>query len=158
MSIAVDIQRIAPAERRPWYSQLWVHVFGGMVLGVLVGHFAPRAGEQLQPLGDAFIKAMRMLIAPIVFATVVVGIRSEEHTSELQSPMYLVCRLLLEKKNTYLSIFDSTENHLYRSRSMIQRSPAAQLELTLHPSLRRPSYSSTSKTHPHAISTHMPHA
>ena len=75
MSVAVDVaQRIAPAERRPWYSQLWVLVFAGMVLGVLVGHFAPQAGEQLQPLGDAFIKAMRMLIAPIVFATVVVGI------------------------------------------------------------------------------------
>ena len=75
MSVAVDVaQRVAPAERRPWYSQLWVQVFAGMVLGVLVGHFAPHVGEQLQPLGDAFIKAMRMLIAPIVFATVVVGI------------------------------------------------------------------------------------
>jgi aerobic C4-dicarboxylate transport protein len=46
----------------------------GMAAGVLVGHFAPHAGERLQPLGDAFIKAVRLLIAPIVFATVVVGI------------------------------------------------------------------------------------
>ncbi len=45
-----------------------------MVGGVLIGHFAPHFGERLQPLGDAFIKAMRMLIAPIVFTTVVLGI------------------------------------------------------------------------------------
>ena len=63
-----------PISRRRWYAQLWVHVIAGMIAGVLVGHFAPAAGERLQPLGDAFIKAMRMLIAPIVFATVAVGI------------------------------------------------------------------------------------
>jgi aerobic C4-dicarboxylate transport protein len=60
--------------RRPWYAQLWVHVIVGMMAGVLLGHFAPQTAERLQFLGDAFIKAMRMLIAPIVFATVVVGI------------------------------------------------------------------------------------
>ena len=75
MSVAVDVApRMTPAPRRPWYAQLWVLVFAGMVAGVLLGHFAPRIGERLQPLGDAFIKAMRMLIAPIVFATVSVGI------------------------------------------------------------------------------------
>ena len=62
------------ASRRPWYAQLWVHVMAGTAAGVLLGHVAPAVGERLQPLGDAFIKAMRMLIAPIVFATVVVGI------------------------------------------------------------------------------------
>ena len=56
------------------YAQLWVLVMAGMAAGILLGHFAPHVGERLQPLGDAFIKAMRMLIAPIVFATVVVGI------------------------------------------------------------------------------------
>ena len=59
---------------RRWYAQLWVLVMAGMAAGILLGHFAPHVGERLQPLGDAFIKAMRMLIAPIVFATVVVGI------------------------------------------------------------------------------------
>jgi aerobic C4-dicarboxylate transport protein len=75
MSIAVDVARprISSAGRR-WYAQLWVHVVAGVIGGVLLGHFAPRAGESLQPLGDAFVKAMRMLIAPIVFSTVVVGI------------------------------------------------------------------------------------
>ena len=75
MRVAVDVVRPHPSvARRAWYAQLWVFVMAGMVGGVLVGHFAPQAGESLQPLGDAFIKAMRMLIAPIVFATVVVGI------------------------------------------------------------------------------------
>ena len=45
-----------------------------MAAGVLLGHVAPAAGERMQPLGDAFIKAIRMLIAPIVFTTVVLGI------------------------------------------------------------------------------------
>jgi aerobic C4-dicarboxylate transport protein len=62
------------ARRRRWYAQLWVHVVAGMIAGVVIGYFLPELGQRLQPLGDAFIKAMRMLIAPIVFATVVVGI------------------------------------------------------------------------------------
>ena len=63
----------AVAGSRRWYAQLWVHVAIGMVGGVLIGHFAPHLGERLQPLGDAFIKVMRLLIAPIVFTTVVLG-------------------------------------------------------------------------------------
>jgi aerobic C4-dicarboxylate transport protein len=75
MSVALNAAKPhLAAAPRPWYAQLWVHVIAGMVAGVLLGHFAPHAGDSLQPLGDAFIKAMRMLIAPIVFATVVVGI------------------------------------------------------------------------------------
>lgn len=61
-------------ERRAWYAPLWVHVLVAMVAGVIVGHVWPMAGERMQPLGDAFIKAIRMLVAPIVFATVVLGI------------------------------------------------------------------------------------
>jgi len=75
MSASVAIAQPSPSTaRRPWYAQLWVHVMAGMAAGILLGHFAPHVSERLQPLGDAFIKAIRMLIAPIVFATVVVGI------------------------------------------------------------------------------------
>jgi len=75
MTIAITVASPrAPATRRPWYAQLWVHVMAGMVAGVVLGHFAPQAGDKMQPLADAFIKAIRMVIAPIVFATVVVGI------------------------------------------------------------------------------------
>jgi aerobic C4-dicarboxylate transport protein len=59
---------------RAWYRQLWVQVLVAMVLGVVLGHFYPQAGKLMQPLGDGFIKLIRMLIAPIVFCTVVLGI------------------------------------------------------------------------------------
>jgi DAACS family dicarboxylate/amino acid:cation (Na+ or H+) symporter/aerobic C4-dicarboxylate transport protein len=55
-------------------SKLYVQVLIGIVAGVLVGHFYPDIGSQLKPLGDLFIKLIRMLLAPIIFASVVVGI------------------------------------------------------------------------------------
>ena len=61
-------------KRRPWYLTLWIQVLIAMVIGILVGHFAPQTGTSMQPLGDAFIKMIRMLIAPIIFCTVVLGI------------------------------------------------------------------------------------
>ncbi|MGA3247845.1 MAG: C4-dicarboxylate transporter DctA [Paraburkholderia sp.] len=55
-------------------SKLYVQVLIGIVAGVLVGHFYPDIGSQLKPLGDLFIKLIRMLLAPIIFASVVVGV------------------------------------------------------------------------------------
>ena len=63
-----------PGSRRAWYMQLWVQVLVAMAVGIVVGHFYPEAGQRMQPLGDGFIKLIRMLIAPIVFCTVVLGI------------------------------------------------------------------------------------
>jgi len=57
-----------------YLSRLYVQVLIGIVAGVLVGHFYPDIGSQLKPLGDLFIKLIRMLLAPIIFASVVVGI------------------------------------------------------------------------------------
>ena len=57
-----------------WYKHLWVQVLAAMVLGIILGRFDPSLGVRMQPLGDAFIKAIRMLIAPIIFCTVVHGI------------------------------------------------------------------------------------
>ena len=59
---------------RSWYRQLWVQVLLAMAIGILLGIFRPGLGGKMQPLGDAFIKAIRMLIGPIVFCTVVHGI------------------------------------------------------------------------------------
>jgi aerobic C4-dicarboxylate transport protein len=61
-------------ERKAWYKQLWVQVLIAMAVGVFLGHFYPTIGQSMQPLGDGFIKLIRMLIAPIVFCTVVLGI------------------------------------------------------------------------------------
>ena len=60
--------------KKAWYKLLWVQVLIAMALGILLGEFAPNLGVKMQPFGDAFIKAIRMLIAPIIFCTVVHGI------------------------------------------------------------------------------------
>nr|WP_236659896.1 dicarboxylate/amino acid:cation symporter [Sphingopyxis lutea] len=64
------------APRRRWYAQLYVQVLAAIVAGVLIGHFAPATGEALRPLGDGFIKLVKMIIAPVIFLTVVTGIAS----------------------------------------------------------------------------------
>jgi aerobic C4-dicarboxylate transport protein len=62
--------------RKPWYRVLYLQVLVGVGLGVLIGYFFPATGKSLKPLGDGFIKLIKMLIAPIIFCTVVNGIAS----------------------------------------------------------------------------------
>jgi aerobic C4-dicarboxylate transport protein len=64
----------AAAVRRPLWTQLYVQVLVAIALGALIGHFWPATGEALKPLGDAFIKLVKMIIAPVIFLTVVTGI------------------------------------------------------------------------------------
>jgi aerobic C4-dicarboxylate transport protein len=59
---------------RAWWKELWVQVLIAMAAGIALGMLNPELGAKMQPLGDAFIKAIRMLIAPIIFCTVVSGI------------------------------------------------------------------------------------
>jgi len=68
----------AAAPRKPFYTHLYAQVLTAIVIGVLLGHFYPSLGEQMKPLGDGFIKLIKMLIAPIIFCTVVHGIASME--------------------------------------------------------------------------------
>jgi aerobic C4-dicarboxylate transport protein len=68
----------AAAARKPLYTHLYFQVLTAIILGVLLGHFYPHLGEQMKPLGDGFIKLIKMLIAPIIFCTVVHGIASME--------------------------------------------------------------------------------
>jgi Sodium:dicarboxylate symporter family len=60
--------------RNSWWKQLWVWVLIAMALGIALGMAVPDLAGQMGPLGDAFIKLIRMLIAPIIFCTVVTGI------------------------------------------------------------------------------------
>jgi aerobic C4-dicarboxylate transport protein len=60
--------------RLPFYRQLYFQVVVAIVLGVLLGHFEPAYGEALKPLGDGFIKLVKMIIAPVIFLTIVTGI------------------------------------------------------------------------------------
>ncbi len=65
-----------PPKRRPWYRILYAQVLVAVFLGILTGHFFPYAGMAMKPLGDGFVALIRMMIAPIVFCTVVQGIGS----------------------------------------------------------------------------------
>ena len=64
--------------RKPIYQSLYAQVITAIIIGVLLGHFAPAYGEAMKPLGDGFIKLIKMIIAPIIFCTVVVGIAGME--------------------------------------------------------------------------------
>lgn len=69
--------------RKPFYRVLYVQVLIGLMLGVLTGHFWPEFGAALKPLGDGFVKLVKMMIAPIVFCTIVSGINSISDSREV---------------------------------------------------------------------------
>ncbi|MFF5868077.1 dicarboxylate/amino acid:cation symporter [Pseudomonas sp. NPDC012596] len=60
--------------RQPLYKSLYVQVIVAITIGILLGHFYPETGVALKPLGDGFVKLIKMVIAPIIFCTVVSGI------------------------------------------------------------------------------------
>lgn len=69
--------------RAPWYRSLYLQVLVAIALGVALGHFMPQLGEQMKPLGDGFIKLIKMIIAPIIFCTVVLGIAGMENMKKV---------------------------------------------------------------------------
>jgi aerobic C4-dicarboxylate transport protein len=62
--------------RKAWYQHLYVQVLIAVALGILIGYVWPEVGKTLRPLGDGFIKLIKMIIGPIIFCTVVHGIAS----------------------------------------------------------------------------------
>ncbi|MDE1148181.1 MAG: cation:dicarboxylase symporter family transporter [Azospirillaceae bacterium] len=68
---------------KTWLSKLYIQVFIGLVLGGLVGYFLPDVGVTLQPLADGFIKLIKMLLAPIIFGTIVVGVAKMDNLREV---------------------------------------------------------------------------
>ncbi|MBN8709561.1 MAG: dicarboxylate/amino acid:cation symporter [Verrucomicrobia bacterium] len=67
-----------PPKPRKFYQSLYFQVIVAIVLGVLLGHFFPATGEAMKPFGEGFIKLIKMIIAPIIFCTVVIGIAGME--------------------------------------------------------------------------------
>src|SRR6267154_4075958 len=65
---------IASEGRKPWYRILYVQVLVAIILGIVVGHFWPATAVEMKPLGDGFIKLIKMVIALVIFCTVVSGI------------------------------------------------------------------------------------
>ncbi|MBV8248081.1 MAG: dicarboxylate/amino acid:cation symporter [Comamonas sp.] len=75
---ALPIENAQP-EHLPFYRQLYFQVVCAIILGVVLGHFEPQYGAALKPLGDAFIKLVKMVIAPVIFLTIVTGIAGMTH-------------------------------------------------------------------------------
>jgi aerobic C4-dicarboxylate transport protein len=69
-----SLSPVQTTPRLPFYRQLYVQVLIAIALGVFIGHFWPQTGTALKPLGDAFIKLVKMIIAPVIFLTLVTGI------------------------------------------------------------------------------------
>ncbi len=80
MNSVPDRRPAAPLPRGkvPLYRSLYAQVVFAIIVGVLIGNFYPDIGTAMKPLGDAFIKLVKMMIAPIIFCTVVIGIAGME--------------------------------------------------------------------------------
>jgi aerobic C4-dicarboxylate transport protein len=72
MGVALPVAQ--PRGKVPFYRHLYVQVLAAIAAGILLGHFYPDIGTSLKPLGDAFIKLVKMIIAPVIFLTVATGI------------------------------------------------------------------------------------
>jgi len=72
-----------PTVKQPFYRTLYARVLVGIVAGVLAGFFFPTFAQSMKPFGDGFIKLIRMMIAPIIFLSVVVGIANIGDTRKL---------------------------------------------------------------------------
>ncbi|MDO1580482.1 dicarboxylate/amino acid:cation symporter [Rhizobium oryzicola] len=68
------IEAAAPRGKVPLYRQLYVQVLVAIAAGIALGHYYPDVGASLKPLGDAFIRLVKMIIAPVIFLTVATGI------------------------------------------------------------------------------------
>ena len=70
-------------DKKPFYKILYVQVIAAIVVGVLLGHFYPEIGTAMKPFGDAFVKLIKLIIAPIIFLTVVLGIAGMENLKKV---------------------------------------------------------------------------
>jgi aerobic C4-dicarboxylate transport protein len=73
----------APTERKPLHRSLYVQVLAAIAVGVALGVLAPATGAAMKPLGDGFVKLVRMIIAPIIFCTVVTGIAGMKNMKQV---------------------------------------------------------------------------
>ena len=90
-------QTVSRPARKPLYRQLYVQVLAAIVAGVILGYFWPTFAQSLKPLGDAFIKLVKMIIAPVIFLTVVNGIAG-------MSNMRTVGRVMLKAMAYFLTL------------------------------------------------------
>jgi aerobic C4-dicarboxylate transport protein len=80
----IEAEAVAvPATRPPFWRSLYAQVLVAIALGVLLGWLAPDVGAKLEPLGKAFVNLVKMIIAPVIFLTVVTGIAGLSHLGDL---------------------------------------------------------------------------
>ena len=65
------------------FKSLYFQVLIAILIGILCGHFYPAFAIQLKPLGDGFIKLIKMMIAPIIFCSIVTGIAGMQNTKKV---------------------------------------------------------------------------
>jgi aerobic C4-dicarboxylate transport protein len=120
-TLATETRRDA---RRAWWKELWVQVMIAMAFGIALGAIRPDLGAQMQPLGDAFIKAIRMLIAPIIFCTVVGGIA---HMADMAKVGRVAIKALVyfEVVTTFALVIGLAAVNLWRPGSGMNIDPAS---------------------------------
>src|SRR5580704_12484164 len=74
MIVGQTAYKASRSDHRRLLGPLWLQVMLGILFGIVIGVFFPHFAVSLKPLGDGFVKLIRMTLAPIIFATVVVGI------------------------------------------------------------------------------------
>lgn len=82
--MAVNLSQTAtqPVNKKAWWRSLYVQVLIAIFTGAAIGHFYPSTGVELKPLGDGFIKLIKMVVGPIIFCTVVTGIASMDNITQ----------------------------------------------------------------------------
>ncbi|MGJ4901227.1 C4-dicarboxylate transporter DctA [Bradyrhizobium sp. HKCCYLS2058] len=125
-----------PGARRGWWKELWVQVMIAMAAGILLGAVKPDLGAQMQPLGDAFIKAIRMLIAPIIFCTVVNGIA---HMADMAKVGRVAIKALIyfEAITTLALIIGLTAVNLFQPGVGMNVDPATINSATIEPYVKQ---------------------
>jgi len=110
-------------------KSLYIQVLIAVLIGVVLGHYAPDIAVQMQPLGDAFVKLVRMMIAPIIFITVVVGIGKLTNTAEV-GRIGLKALIYFEIMTTFAMVIGLVIGHVFHPGEGLNINPA-----TLDPKL-----------------------
>src|ERR687890_2493853 len=124
MEITGGAASAATAPHKKIYHHLYFQVLCAIVIGVLLGYFYPQLGESMKWLGDLFIKLIKMLIAPIIFCTVVHGIASMEDMKKV-GRVGLKALIYFEVMTTIALIIGLVVVNLWRPGAGMNVDPAA---------------------------------
>ena len=114
----------ATHRRKPFYAHLYVQVLAAILVGIALGVVYPSLAKEMKPLGDAFVKLIKMMIAPIVFTTVVVGIAKMGDMKDV-GRVGLKTLLYFEGVTTLALIIGLAVANLLRPGAGINADPAA---------------------------------